>query len=135
MAKHARYTRVLVDEYDFSGDSNSLSVSIAAAPLETTGFQEAAKSYVMDIGDASISHNGYLVVSDGEGELEKEMYDRLGTTATVAALFGTDDDDCPAYVLTDTSADQFKMDAQLGGVLTVSGNWNGGSGIKRGLRV
>ncbi len=136
MAVHARFTRILVDEFDFSTDSNSLTVALASNPIDVTCFQASALDWLQGFAGGTIAHNGYYIVGAAEGELEKEMYDRRETPAdVVTAMFGTDTQACPSYVIPQTYADQWEVDAPIEDALTLTGNWNGGGGIKRGLRV
>jgi len=135
MATHARYTRILVDEFDFSTDSNSLSVAIANNVIDVTCFQATAVEQLTGYSGGIISHNGYYIPGAAEGELEKEMYDRRETSGTVAALFGTNTAACPAYVIPSAQAETWEVGAPIDGALTLTGSWTGGSGIRRGLRV
>ena len=136
MAVHARHTRILVDEFDFSTDSNSLSVAVTSNPIDVTCFQATALDWLQGFAGGNIAHGGYYIVGAGEGEMEKEIYDRRETPANVVtAMFGTNTEACPSYVIPSTYADQWETDAPIDGALTLIANWNGGSGIRRGLRV
>ena len=136
MATHAKYTRILVDEYDFSTDSNSLTVDLGSNPIDVTCFQATAMDWLQGFSGGSIAHGGYYIVGAAEGEMEKEIYDRTSTAAdVVTAMFGTDTEACPSYVIPACYADQWEVGAEIEGALTLQANWNGGGGVRRGLRV
>ncbi|KKN74776.1 hypothetical protein LCGC14_0386690 [marine sediment metagenome] len=135
MATLAKYTRILVDEYDFSTDSNSLSIAIAIPSIDVTCFQATAYEWLSSFPSGSIVHGGFMIPSTSEGTLEKEIYDRIGssTSAIVTAQVGTNTDACPSYVLSATYTDTFEIDTPIEGALMVNGNWIGT--IRRGLRM
>src|SRR3990167_356371 len=105
MAVAARYTRFgfgdATKAFDFSGDSNSLSVALTVAPLQNTGFQATAETYIAGLTTGVISQAGYFS-GKGAGYIEQETNARLGTaTAMYAyALFGTNTAGCPGDVTT-----------------------------------
>jgi hypothetical protein len=135
MATHARYTKVLLNQYDLSTQSNSLSVAMPVNVIDVTTFQATAMQYIPVLqSGATIAHSGYFTGSIA-GKLEKEFYTGMTTAVTVAAMLGTNTDACPVYVLPDTRNDNFTIDAPVEGVIATTGNWNQGTGVKRGLRV
>jgi len=136
-AVSARYTRILVDQFDFSGDSNRVIMAGTVATLDTTGFQAVTSTSIPgNLQGASIQHGGYYAGADA-GELEYELKQRLGsaTPAYIAALFGTNQAACPAYVCDTSWGQQLTVDAPIDGLITLSGNWPAGGGMKRGLRI
>jgi len=136
MAVAAKYTRFLLDEFDFSGDSNNLELSITVAPLKDTGFQEDAETYVAGLTESNISQGGYYSGS-GAGYLEHELNTRLGTQtpAYVAALFGTNIAACPAYVTAQTWGQQMNFDMPLENLIQIKSAWPASGGLIRGLRL
>lgn len=135
MTTHARYTKVWVDEYDFSGDSNGLDTAVESAVIDTTTFQELGAVQMVMNARGGITQRGYIMAL-ADGNLEEAMQTRLGSGQhIVAALYGTDIAGCPAYVLPATQALSMAVRAPVEGVLTVEGAWGPGSGIRRGLRV
>lgn len=62
MAKHARNTSILVDQYDLSTYLKSVSINGNAAMLDATHFQAAAKVYVPDVVEAKLSAEGFFAV-------------------------------------------------------------------------
>lgn len=135
-AVNSRYTRLLVNEFDFSGVSNSLEVALEVAREDTTCFQDTAKVFTVTDTSGTITQQGYFQ-NAAAGEFEQEIQESIANAESlyVAALFGTNADGCPAYVARATNTGNFNIAAQTPGVITVGGEWFQGTGIRRGLRV
>ena len=136
MATKAKYTRLLVDAFDFSTVSNSLEVAFTAEKVDVTTFQASGKEFLIMGAEGAITQQGYLTGA-GAGYFEQEIYESIANTEalTVAAMFGTDTAACPAYVAPGVNTEGLTIEAPVAGVITVAGNWGSGSGILRGLRV
>jgi hypothetical protein len=136
MPVRATYTRLLVDEFDFSGESNALDLSISANMEDCTVFQETAQVYTTTSIDTSLSQKGYFLNS-AAGTFEEEIAEGIlaGDLHTVAALFGTDTSACAAYVLRSAATNEFTMESKTDAMLTLSGGWSPGEGVFRGLRM
>lgn len=133
MAVHGRYTRILLDEFDFSGVNNTAEVSVSSDSADVTTFQASAKEYVTLSAEGTITHQGYYTSAE-DGYMEAELQRRMATTTSIAAaLFGTSADSYPAYVLTDTGTKDMTLNGSTGSVITLNGGYHGGSGIKRGI--
>lgn len=135
MAVAAKYTKLLIDEFDFSGDSNSLEVSTAVAALPTTGFQATGETFTPGLTSGNLTHGGYYS-GKGAGYIEQELKARLGTSDTVylAALFGTNGT-ARAYVLDTSWGSQLGLEMPVDGLITLSGEWPVVGGARRGLVV
>ena len=140
MAVAARYTRFLFGDataaFDFSGDSNSLSIALTVAPLQNTGFQAAAETFIAGLTTGMISQSGYYS-GKGAGYIEQEVNARLGTATAmyVAALIGTNTAGCPGYVTTQSWGQQITMDMPLDNLITLSSEWPSSGQMIRGLRL
>lgn len=136
MAVAARYTKIWIDEFDFSGDSFSAQVAMTSPVVETTTFQQTAKTWQVIFPEATVSQSGYIT-GLASTDLEKAIKDRLGSADThhVAVLYGTNTAACPAYVVPSTSAKMMAIQAPVEGVLSINSEWTSGTGVKRGLRV
>ena len=136
MAIKGTYTRILVDQFDFSGVSNSVDVAINSEEFDVTAFQDEGNVFLTGVSGGTITQNGYF---DGgaAGGYEAEVYSRLGSTtgSIVAVLFGTQTTGCPAYVLPGTDAREMTIASPVNGIVTLNGTWGEGSGIRRGRRV
>ena len=134
MAVRGTYTRILVDEFDFSGKNNSVEVNVTSEGDDVTAFQDEANVFMAGESAGAISQGGYL---DGvDGGMEEELQARFGTgSSIVAVLFGTNVAACPAYVLPGTDGREFSISAPVQGIVTLNGRWGEGEGIRRGLRV
>lgn len=136
MATKARYTRLLVNEFDFSTVSNQLDVSFALDKQDVTTFQASGKQFLVMGAEGTITQRGYLTgVAAGDFEAEIATAIANAESLTVAALYGTDTAACPAYVAPNCNADGLTIQSPADGVITVAGNFGSGTGILRGLRV
>lgn len=139
-AVHGRYTKIWIDQFDFSGDSNGLDTSMSAPSIDVTTFQATGKVLIPSWPEMSIAQAGYITGVDTD-DLEKAIYDRLGAENSpyhVAALYGTQTPGCPAYVLPAASSSDMQITTPVDGVLTITANWISGSGAiggRRGYRV
>jgi hypothetical protein len=142
MAHKGKYCRLLMGSstyaYDFSGVSNSLEVTRTAERLDTTAFQSSAATSMAGDVSGSIMQSGYAVIAADENEnLAKHLGAAItnSTPLTVAALFMTDLDACPADVARNTNAAKMETSGSASGLMTLSGEWPQGEGLIRGKRV
>lgn len=136
MAIKGRHTRLLVDAFDFSGQSNSLEVSLSNERIDVTPFQADGKQFIAGDMTGTLASNGYF--NDGTaGNLEAELYALLAasTPATVCALFGTNSTPCPGYLALGSDISNITIASPIDGVVTVAGEWTGGTSLTRGLLV
>jgi hypothetical protein len=134
MAVRGYAVKMLVDEFDLSGQSNRVSIDASVAPLEAPVFQNPAVEITPGQASAAIEHGGYFIGANA-GQLERVFYDRLGSSvaAYVGVLLGTDQPIVVGYVQDATWAQQLKIDTPVKEVITLSGNWPfTGGGLKRG---
>lgn len=136
MATKATYTRLLINQWDFSSISHSLETAFTAEKQDVTTFQASGKEFLVLGAEGGITHKGYLTGS-GANTFEQEIYESIANSEsiTVAALYGTNTAACPAYVAPNCNTDGLTLEAPVAGVIAVNGNWGAGDGIKRGLRV
>lgn len=134
-AIHGRYTKLWVDEFDLSSQNNSLDMSISVDALDGTAFQDTGMTSYAGLPTGTIAQKGYFT-GKTNGMNEDVLYDRLGVaTATVAALFGTADTGCPAYVARTTGAEKMMISTTPNALMMVDGDWVNGGSVIRGLRV
>jgi hypothetical protein len=122
--------------FQFSSKTNSMNVNVANDKLESTCFQDTAKTYVTGDTTASIDIAGYF--SDAAaGDLEQEFYEMVENSESLyaAALGQTSTAACPAYVGTASELDEFSVKSQTGNLITVSGKFSANQLFVRGLRV
>jgi hypothetical protein len=116
--------RLLIDEFDFSTDSNSLGMSFAAEELPASSFQVPAKQSIPTAGQNSLNHGGYYTGGTA-GNMAEELRTRLasGIAAWVIVLFGTVTIPSVAYVRKGAWMGQLTMEAPIRELLTVQGSW------------
>lgn len=132
----AKYTKILIDQFDFSGDSNVATVDTSAKALDVTAFQADAVRQIPGLPTGMLAHGGYYTGPDA-GDIEAEMQSRQGDagSAYVGVLFGTNEAACPAYIAPTTWGQMLKLNMPMDGVLTLNGEWPAPSGLRRGLRL
>lgn len=136
MATKATYTRLLVNQWDFSTVSNRLSVVLTAEKQDVTTFQADGKQFHVMGADGSIAQKGYLTgVAANSFEAEIATAIANSTAMTVAALFGTNVVGCPAYVAANCDPSELGIESPVDSVIALNGGWGGGNGVRRGLRV
>lgn len=131
----AAYSRIYVDEFNFSGESNILKLEIDAQAIEYNVFQTAAAQSIPGDPIAKLTHGGYL--NDVSTRLiEKELYDRLGVSSIVAMVLGTNQTIPVGYVFPSTYNGQLTIDAPVQQLITVQGLWPVASGqLYRGYEL
>ena len=127
-------TRVLIDEFDFSGDTQGVTLSLTAAALEANTLQTCARKYIAGMTGGSIEQKGYWLGHEA-GDIESEIYDRLGaaTPVIVSVLFDTRALGNPAYMMVAAAESKLTTDAPIDGLLTLAATGDGVT--QRGLAV
>ena len=127
MTVRATQTRILVNEFDLSGTTNSVMVNMDANAIEYGVLQQTAMQRLPTFNATTIEHNGYWN-GKGAGLLEDEFYTNLGGSGVdVAAIFGTDQTIPIAYVQDGTWNQQMVFEAQTNSLISVNGSWAGGA--------
>lgn len=127
-------SRILVDEFDFSGDTIGVKVTRGAKVLTPNVLQSPAAINLPGMPTGAIAQKGYFS-GPGAGTIEEEIDARLGTEtpALVSVLFDTTALGNPAYVLSTGWADQMDLDFPLDDLITLDANWQGS--MWRGLSI
>lgn len=137
MAHRGIYSRVLVNEFDFSGVSTDLGVEINGNSLDATTFQATTKENVAAPTESTISQSGFFAYDSANTDqnLEAALKTYLETAqANVSALILTDLAACPSYTKQNCTSASMSIEAAVADLLKVSGDW-GGDPIRRGLRA
>lgn len=137
MASRGTYAKILIDEFNFSCDTNSLTVSGSVPALDSTALCDLANTFAIGTPTGMIEHGGFNSGS-AAGTIHDEIYDRItagDATVYVAALFLTDTAACPGYVCQTSWANQLTIGMPIDGLMTLAGSWNASGGLVRGLRI
>jgi hypothetical protein len=135
-AKRGTLARILCDEFDFSGETASITTTLAISEEDCTVMTSTAAEYTSILAAINIMQDGYMINIGSDGSFEKELYERLGVQGSyVAALYGIDQPGHPAYVLDNTFGATMEIVAPATGVLAINGSWGQGKGGHRGLTV
>lgn len=136
MATRGTNAKLLIDEFNFSCDTNSLTVTGSVAALDSTGLCATGTTFVAGLTTGGLTHAGYYS-GKGAGYIEQELNARLGTATPVyvAAIIGTATAGCPAYVCASTWGKQLTINLPLAELITLNGEWDAPGGLVRGLRL
>lgn len=134
MAVNAKNTRFLLNEFDFSGSTNSLELSITADKMETTPFQADGKEYIIGIPDTTLTANGYFYTDTGGIEDELKAAFDAGT-CDAAAIFDTTTTKAATLMLPGAKVMSYNVMAATGDVITFSCEIASGEGAKHGWRI
>lgn len=133
MAVKGTNARILVDEFDLSCETATVQMSNAISEEDVTTLCSTAAEYTPILASMSINEDGYMSSTVVPGSFEKVLYDRMGVEGSyVAALFGTDNPVCPAYILENTFGATMEIGAPALSVITLNGTWGQGKGGRRG---
>lgn len=124
MPSKACNARLLLDGYDMSGVSSGVALALDVAVLEYSTIQNCTTLKIPSAPAAVLDHTGYYVDKTA-GNLEKELYDRLGASADNYIGYIPDDTLAlaPAYVLDNTFASVLKIDTPVKELITLTGQW------------
>lgn len=137
MAIPAWQSKVLIDQHDFSGQTNGWSVEIPVGVIEYGVLQQNTLRKLPTFPTPSIVHNGWYDGPDA-GDMADYFHDKLGSgnDVIVAVIAGTHSPIPVAQVLPTSFGQQLKIDAPVAGLLTLSGNWPSGlDKLYRGYQV
>ena len=136
MSVSAALVKLLIDQWDFSGDNNSVSGEITVPDLDETTFQATALLKQPGLPSATIQHAGYFS-GPGAGTIEKELYDRIGTATPVqlGVMLHSSLVNSPMYISRAAWGQQLRIQAPAKELITLEGQWPGMLALKRGLKI
>jgi len=117
-------TRLLVDGFDFSGDTKGVTLSFQTSQLDASTLQSSAAKKIPGPTDGTLECQGYWGGGD-VGKLDDEINARLGseTPCVVSVLFDTRAVGNPAYTQRTTWAQQMKIDSPIDNLITLDSTW------------
>jgi hypothetical protein len=133
-------TRIIVGGVDLSGDTNTVGVNIQGRAIEYGVLQDCDQRRLPLPPQGSIEHSGYFT-GPTAGKLEADLYTYLGTTTGVhvATIYDTSGAIPFAYVQDMAFNQRLAINAQVGNLITVAGNWptlkSSGARLIRGYQV
>lgn len=130
-------TKILVDEFDFSGTTNGVLLSTDTSVIEYMVLQNNGVLKLPNLVSPAIEHRGYYNGPDA-GDIEYELNARLGSAndVIVGVVVGTNLAAPVGYVLPSTFNQQLRIETPIENLISVNGNWPGGtSRIYRGLQA
>lgn len=130
-------TKILIDQHDFSGQTNGVVLNTDTSIIEYQVLQNAGVLKIPNLVSPAIEHRGYYNGPDA-GDIEAELHSRLGSAndVYVGLVFGTHLAAPVGYVLPQSFNQQLRIDTPIENLIAVNGNWPGGtSRIYRGLQA
>lgn len=133
-------TRILVGGVDLSGDTNTVGVNVQGRAIEYGVLQDCDVRRLPLSPQGVIEHNGYYT-GPSAGKIEAELYTYLGSTTGVhvATIYDTNGTIPFAYVQDMAFNQRLAINAQVGQLITVAGNWptlkSSGARMYRGYQV
>lgn len=117
-------TRILVGGVDLSGDTNTVGVNVQGRAIEYGVLQDCDVRRLPLSPQGVIEHNGYYT-GPSAGKIEAELYTYLGSTTGVntAVVYDTNGSIPFAYVQDKAFNQRLAINAQVGQLITVAGNW------------
>lgn len=121
---------VLVDEFDFRGDTSAIEMSYEVPELDVTNLASAAMEYIAGLRTGRLTQRGYFmgVLADGT---EYELRARFGTTTSTVAYLPDRTAGNPAYVFPGAALVGMPIKADVAGLITLDGEWVSASGNGR----
>jgi hypothetical protein len=112
MPVRAFNTRILVDQYDFSGDTKGITLALSKEAIDASVLQTSGAVLVPDLSTGVIDLNGYFGAIVGAGALEQELQARMesGADCIVSVLFDTTAVGNAGYVQPTTWGKQLSID-------------------------
>lgn len=132
--------RILVDLYDFSLDTNGVTLEFETPEIEFSTLQACDIKKLPSLNSAMLKQNGYFDGS-AEGELEKEIYDRLTGSSGffVTLIIGTDQTIPVAYTLNYAFSKMLQLNTPVVELILVNAEWvskgDGGRAAFRGYQA
>jgi hypothetical protein len=126
--------RLLIDEFDFSGATNSINVTKNATVLNPTNLASTGVEKQAGLPDGSIEHGGFWNGA-GAGYIQDELQDRLGGGGSVYVAVTYGAAGAPADVLPTTWGQQLTITAPVNDLITVGGTWPANGNFRSGLLV
>jgi hypothetical protein len=81
--KHGKDSRIYVDSYDISGDSNKVDFANTLETAETSGFGQTSRTYLAGQGDGTVSVTSFWTDGAGGTDAILNAYRQGGDTAIV----------------------------------------------------
>lgn len=133
-------TRILVGGVDLSGDTNTVGVNVQGRAIEYGVLQDCDVRRLPLSPQGVIEHSGYFT-GPSTGRIESELHTYLGSTTGihVAVIYDTNGSIPFAYVQSKAFNQRLAINAQVGQLITVAGNWptlkSSGARLYRGFQV
>lgn len=133
--KHGKNTRIYIDEFNISGDTNNVDVAATVDSAETSGMGTNSKTFLPGLADATISITG--VFNDGTGKVDTVLADyRQGQETGLLSYCPDGVADADIVYSNDTAICQsVQHTSGIGGAVVLNHNWKCSGDLERMLIV
>lgn len=136
-SSRAIYTRIVIDGYRISSETNKATVKLDADKTEITCFEDTAKSYIVNDPKPGIELGGYLTASTDTDTFDAISHGALSTPVTVTVVKAATSaiSGGISYTISNANAITLSHDLQVAGVMTMQATWGGTDAMVRGKCV
>jgi hypothetical protein len=133
----AIHTRILVDGYRISSETNKAVVKLDSDKVDVTCFEDTAQNFIVNDPKPSIELGGYIthdldpITFEGiaAGALETQVTVTIIKSESATITGGT------SYTIPNANAISLAHDMSVGGVMTMNATWGGATAMRRGKAV
>lgn len=128
--------KILIDEFDLSGQNNSLQAVLNVPEMDVTAMQDTGVMSEPGVPANTLSHKGYFT-GIGAGLMEQELKARLGSGSAVhlGVLLDTANAPAVSYMSRRAWGQQLTVDAPVKELITLAGKWPAALNMERGFCV
>jgi hypothetical protein len=130
----AIHTRILVDGYRISSETNKAVVKLDADKVEVTCFEDTAASFIVNDPKPSIEVGGYITESTDPDTFEAITHGALETPTTITVIKSSTATITGgvSYTIPSCNAITLSHDLQVAGIKSMNSTWGGAVAMKRG---
>lgn len=134
-ASKAIYTRIVIDGYKLSSQTNKATIKLDASKTDVTCFEDTAQSFVIQDPKPSIDIGGYIVHTADDND----TYDAIAqgalevpVTVTVVKSSTSTITGGVSYTIPGANAISLSNDMSVDNVMVMQASWGGAVAMKRG---
>jgi hypothetical protein len=130
----AIHTRILVDGYRISSETNKAVVKLDADKTEVTCFEDTAQSFIVNDPKPSIEVGGYITESTNPDTFDAISHGALETPTTITVIKSSTATITGgvSYTIPSCNAITLSHDLQVAGIKSMQSTWGGAVAMKRG---
>lgn len=133
----AIHTRILIDGYRISSETNKATVKLESDKTDVTCFEDTAQSFIVNDPKPGIDLGGYITHSTDPDTFDAIAHNALATQVVVSVVKSSTATITGgvAYTIPNANSISLSHDLQVAGVMTMQASWGGVSAMTRGIAV